>query len=80
MGFEAMPWETQFGPYIRWEDLLMVFFVWVSHMVLGMMVFCPYYFLDLSRELWLCSNPDFNGLGFMNASTCIYMYCSIEGT
>ena len=47
-------------------------------MVLDMMVFCPWYFVDPVKGTTIMFLYRVNGLGFMNASTCIYMYCKIE--
>ena len=47
-------------------------------MVLGMMVSCPWYFVDLVKGTTIMFYSRVNGLGFMDALACIYMYCNIE--
>ena len=47
-------------------------------MVLGVMVFSPWYFVDPVKGTMVMFKSRVNGLGFMDASMCIYMYCNIE--
>lgn len=48
------------------------------HMVLSMMVFYPWYFVDLVKGTMIMLQSRVNGLGFMNSLACIYMYYNIE--
>ena len=47
-------------------------------MLLGMMVFFPWSFVYPVKGTTIMFLSKFNGLGFMNASACIYMYYNIE--
>jgi len=47
-------------------------------MVLGMMVFSPWFFVDTVKGTMVMFYSKVNGLVFMYSSACIYMYCNIE--
>ena len=47
-------------------------------MVLGIMVLCPWYFVDLVKGTTTMFKSRVNGFNLMNSSACIYMYCKIE--
>jgi len=48
------------------------------HIVFGMTLFFPWYFVDSVKETMTMLYYRVSALWFMNASTCIYMYCNIE--
>jgi len=47
-------------------------------MVLGMMVFYPWYFVDPIKGTTFVLQSMANGLGFMDSLSCIYIYCNTE--